>query len=48
MFAAESIASPPTRQALMIECRNDLLVQRAWRKAAIEQLVATLTEERLL
>ena len=40
MFAADSVASPPTRRALMLEFRQDLCVDAAWRSRVMRHLVA--------
>ncbi len=45
MFAADSIAAPPHRHALMIEFRNDLLTQPKWRAGVILHLITALQQQ---
>jgi predicted N-formylglutamate amidohydrolase len=48
MYAADSVATPPHRRALMLEFRQDLCVQTDWRRRVMNHLIWFFRAERLL
>jgi predicted N-formylglutamate amidohydrolase len=48
MYAADSVAIPPHRRALMLEFRQDLCVQPEWRRRVMNHLIWFFRAEQLL